>query len=66
MLDVVIVVVENQAFESLGAVCDCWYEFVGGGEAGVGDVFVLEVHGVAEMFTVGGLDVAAVDTVVLW
>ena len=62
----VIFIGENQSFESLGEVCNHCHEIVGGGEAGVGDVSVLEVHGVTEIFTVGGLAVAAVGMVVLW
>jgi hypothetical protein len=64
--NVTIVVGDSKAFESSGAIFNGDHEFVGGGEAGVGDVFVLEVHRVAEAFTVGELDVTEVDMVVLW
>lgn len=48
----------------MGAICYGGHEFVHGSEAGVGDVLVVEVDGVAESFTVGGFDVTAVCTVV--
>ena len=50
----------------MGAICNGCHEFVRGSEAGAGDVFVVEVDGVTEPFTVGGFDVTAVCTVVFW
>ncbi len=50
----------------MGAICNGCHEFVHGSEAGVGDVFVVEVDGVTELFTVGGFDVIAVCMVVFW
>ena len=50
----------------MGAICNGCHEFVRGSEAGVGDVFVVEVDGVTESFAVGGFDVTAVCTVVFW
>ena len=38
----------------MGAICNGCHEFVCGSEAGVGDVFVVEVDGVTELFAVGG------------
>ena len=54
----------RKAFQSMGTICNGYHEFVRGSEAGVGDVFVVEVDGVAESLTVGGFDVTAVGTVV--
>ena len=48
----------------MGAVGNGSHQFVLRGEAGVGDVFVVKVHGVTEAIAVGGLDVATVRTVV--
>ena len=48
----------------MGAICYGGHEFVHGSEAGVGDVFVVEVDSATEAITVGGLDMAAVRAVV--
>ena len=50
--------------ESMGVVGNGSHKFVLRGEAGVGDVFVVKVHGVTEAIAVGGLDVAKVRMVV--
>jgi hypothetical protein len=50
--------------QRLGAGGNGCHEFVCGGEARVGDVLVVKLYGVTEAFVVGGLDVAAVRTVV--
>ena len=48
----------------MGAICYGGHKFVHGSEAGVGDVFVVKVHGVTEAIAVGGLDEAMVCMVV--
>ena len=50
--------------QCLGAGGNGCHEFVCGCEAKVGYVFVAKLYRVAEAFIVGGLDVAAVCTVV--
>ena len=54
----------RKAFQGVGTICNGCHEFVRGIEAGVGDVFVVELDGIAESLTVGGFDVTAVCTVV--
>ena len=51
--------------QSLGAGSNGCHEFVHGGEARAGDVFVAKLYSVAEAFAVGGLDMASVCAVVL-
>ena len=64
MAHVIGALVVCEASQGMGAICNGCHEFVCGSEAGVGDVFVVEVNGVSESFTVGGFDVTAVCTVV--
>ena len=64
LLEITICFESWEALYGFNAGCMCLHDLVGRLDSGVGDVFVLELHCVAETFAIGGFDVASVCSIV--
>jgi hypothetical protein len=54
------------ALDSFDAISQCMHHFVGVCDGGIGDAFVLELHGVRQAFALGVFYVAIMCAVVFW
>ena len=54
------------ALDSFDAISQCMHHFVGMCDGGIGDAFVLELHGVGQAFALGVFYVAIMCAVVFW
>jgi hypothetical protein len=54
------------ALDSFGAISQCVHHFVGVCDGGIGDAFVLELHGVEQAFALGVFDVAIMCAMIVF